>query len=163
MIEQLRRDIEGRLDQLLAEADKLRGALKALGGRNAASASADRSTGVRQRPRAAAARGTRSPTRSSRAAPATSSATPAASAAPAEAQATRPRTRTAPSARSASGATKSAVLQALAGGSAMTAGEVANVTGLGRASVSTTLSKLSKSGEVTKAARGYRLSGQTEQ
>jgi len=163
MIEQLRRDIEGRLDQLLAEADKLRGALMALGGSNAASASADRSTRIRPRPRAATARGTRSPTRSSRAAPATSSATPAASAAPAQAQATRPRTRTAPAARSASGATKSAVLQALAGGSAMTAGEVANVTGLGRASVSTTLSKLSKSGEVTKAARGYRLSGQTEQ
>jgi DNA-binding transcriptional regulator GbsR (MarR family) len=38
----------------------------------------------------------------------------------------------------------------------MTAGEVAAATGLGRASVSTTLSKLAKSGEVAKADRGYR-------
>ena len=43
----------------------------------------------------------------------------------------------------------------------MTAGEVATATGLGRASVSTTLSKLAKSGEVTKAARGYQLAGPT--
>jgi DNA-binding IclR family transcriptional regulator len=53
------------------------------------------------------------------------------------------------------------VLQALAGGSAMTAAEVATATGLGRASVSTTLSKLANSGEVTKAARGYQLAGPT--
>ena len=39
----------------------------------------------------------------------------------------------------------------------MTAGEEAKATGLGRASVSTTLSRLAKSGEVTKAARGYQL------
>ncbi len=39
----------------------------------------------------------------------------------------------------------------------MTAGEVAAATGLGRATVSTTLSKLAKSGEVTKAQRGYSL------
>jgi len=39
----------------------------------------------------------------------------------------------------------------------MTASEVANETGLGRASVSTTLSKLAKSGELTKAARGYQI------
>jgi len=43
----------------------------------------------------------------------------------------------------------------------MTAGEVATATGLGRGTVSTTLSKLAKSGEVTKAARGYQLAGQT--
>jgi len=60
-------------------------------------------------------------------------------------------------ARTAPGATKRAVLKTLASGDAMTAGEVANATGLGRASVSTTLSKLSKAGEVTKAARGYKL------
>jgi DNA-binding IclR family transcriptional regulator len=42
---------------------------------------------------------------------------------------------------------------------AMTAREVAGATGLGRASVSTTLSKLAKSGEVQKAARGYELAG----
>ena len=62
-------------------------------------------------------------------------------------------------ARTVAGTTKTAVLKALAGGSAMTAGEVASATGLGRASVSTTLSKLAKSGEVTKAARGYQLTG----
>ena len=38
---------------------------------------------------------------------------------------------------------------------------VATATGLGRASVSTTLSKLANSGEVTKAARGYQLAGPT--
>ncbi|MDQ6803939.1 MAG: winged helix-turn-helix domain-containing protein [Actinomycetota bacterium] len=39
----------------------------------------------------------------------------------------------------------------------MTAGEVASVTGLGRGTVSTTLSKLAKSGVVVKADRGYKL------
>ena len=58
--------------------------------------------------------------------------------------------------RSGQGQTKSAVLAALSSGEAMTAGEVAAVTGLGPASVSTTLSKLAKSGEVAKADRGYR-------
>jgi DNA-binding IclR family transcriptional regulator len=43
----------------------------------------------------------------------------------------------------------------------MTAGEIAAATGLGRATVSTTLSKLTKSGELTKAARGYQLAGPT--
>jgi DNA-binding IclR family transcriptional regulator len=64
-------------------------------------------------------------------------------------------------ARTASGATKSAVLAALASGNAMTVGEVANATGLGRASVSTTLSKLAKTGEITKATRGYQLAAQS--
>jgi biotin operon repressor len=49
------------------------------------------------------------------------------------------------------------VLSALSNDGALTAGEVAKVTGLGRATVSTTLSKLAKSGEITKAERGYRL------
>ena len=39
----------------------------------------------------------------------------------------------------------------------MTAGEVAAATGLGRGPLSTTLSKLAKTGEVQKAARGYQL------
>ena len=39
----------------------------------------------------------------------------------------------------------------------MTAGQVAEKTGLARATVSTTLSKLAKTGEVQKAERGYRL------
>ena len=47
------------------------------------------------------------------------------------------------------------MLEALSDGKAMTAGEVAAATGLGRATVSTTLSKLAKSGEAKKAERGY--------
>jgi DNA-binding IclR family transcriptional regulator len=49
------------------------------------------------------------------------------------------------------------VLGALSSGGAMTAGEVAKATGLERGTVSTTLSKLAKAGQVTKAERGYRL------
>ena len=49
------------------------------------------------------------------------------------------------------------MLGALSNDGALTAGEVAKATGLGRASVSTTLSKLAKSGEIAKAKRGYRL------
>ncbi len=60
------------------------------------------------------------------------------------------------------GATKAAVLAALKDGSAMTAGEIAAATGLGRATVSTTLSKLAASGEITKAARGYQIPQETD-
>jgi DNA-binding IscR family transcriptional regulator len=66
-------------------------------------------------------------------------------------------TTTATSSRTARGATKASVLAALAGGEAMTAGQVATKSGLARPTVSTTLSKLAKTGEVQKAARGYRL------
>jgi DNA-binding MarR family transcriptional regulator len=59
--------------------------------------------------------------------------------------------------RTVPGATKASVLAALAGGEAMTAGQVATKAGLARPTVSTTLSKLAKTGEVQKAARGYRL------
>ena len=59
--------------------------------------------------------------------------------------------------RTAPGATKAHVLGALSDSKAMTAGEVAAATGLARATVSTTLSKLAKSGDVLKAERGYRL------
>jgi len=61
------------------------------------------------------------------------------------------------SSRTAPGATKASVLAALAGGEAMTAGQVATKAGLARPTVSTTLSTLAKTGEVQKAARGYRL------
>jgi DNA-binding MarR family transcriptional regulator len=78
--------------------------------------------------------------------------------------ATRPaRTRRAAASKAASngrtthGATKASVLAALAGGEAMTAGQVATKAGLARPTVSTTLSKLAKTGEVQKADRGYRL------
>jgi CRP-like cAMP-binding protein len=59
--------------------------------------------------------------------------------------------------RTAPGAAKAKVLGALSTEGAMTAGEVAQATGLGRATVSTTLTKLAKSGEVANAERGYRL------
>ncbi len=49
------------------------------------------------------------------------------------------------------------MLTALAGGEAMTASQVAAKAGLARGTVSTTLSKLAKSGDVEKATRGYRL------
>jgi DNA-binding transcriptional ArsR family regulator len=55
------------------------------------------------------------------------------------------------------GAAKGAILEALAGGEAMTATQIAAATGLGRGTVSTTLSRLTRAGEITKAPRGYRL------
>jgi CRP-like cAMP-binding protein len=54
------------------------------------------------------------------------------------------------------GQTRAKVLEALKDGP-MTAGDVSGVTGISRASVSTTLNKLSKSGDVVKAQRGYQL------
>lgn len=59
--------------------------------------------------------------------------------------------------RTARGATRASVLAALADGEAMTAGQVATKAGLARPTVSTTLSKLAKGGEVQKVERGYRL------
>lgn len=126
MIDRLRHDIQERLAQLLAEAEKLRAALAALDPRS-------------------------SPTQPAKAPPA--KAPPAAS----RRRSARPAPTSSPRPRPAAGATKTAVLRALAPGGAMTAGEVAAATGLGRATVSTTLSKLAKSGEVTKAQRGYNL------
>jgi predicted Rossmann fold nucleotide-binding protein DprA/Smf involved in DNA uptake len=64
---------------------------------------------------------------------------------------------TATASRTVPGATKASVLAALAGGDAMTAGQVAAKAGLARPTVSTTLSKLAKTGEIQKADRGYLL------
>jgi DNA-binding transcriptional ArsR family regulator len=146
MIDRIRHDIQERLDQLLAEADRLRQALSALGsdrGQSSSRATA-RSTN--------SSAGTRSRSRSStRSRPATR----------ASSSRSRARGTSATRTRAASGGTKNAVLKALAdaNGQAMTASEVAAATGLGRASVSTTLSKLARAGDVNKADRGYRLSG----
>ena len=165
MLDQLRQQIQTHLDELLGEADKLRHALAALGSRDrqatpsgsAAPTAAPEPAGRRSRPAAASRIATRKPARS-RASAAASTSSPE----PAESPASTPTARRARgAARTAPGATKTAVLEALAGGNAMTAGEVATATGLGRGTVSTTLSKLAKSGEVTKAARGYQLAGQT--
>ena len=140
MIDRIRHDIQQRLDQLLAEADKLRRALAALDPRERAASKPN--------------------TTSSQPAAKQAAKTPEA---PKQA-ATRTRTRTArttngagASSRSAPGETKAKVLAALSSGAASTAGEVAKATGLARPTVSTTLSRLAKSGEVVKADRGYRL------
>ena len=131
VIDRLREQIQQRLDQLTHEADRLRKALAALD---------PRSSGTPAR-KAAETTGSKPAASATKPAPARRTIQPAA----------RSPRRTAP------GATKASVLAALAGGEAMTAGEVADKTGLGRATVSTTLSKLSKTGEVQKAARGYRI------
>jgi DNA-binding transcriptional ArsR family regulator len=140
LIDRIRHDIQQRLDQLLAEADKLRHALAALDPR-------ERST---PKPKT-----TKSQPAAKRAAktPDAPKQTPA-----------RTGTRTASTAngassstRTAPGETKAKVLAALSSDQALTAGEVAKATGLARPTVSTTLSKLSKTGEVVKADRGYRL------
>jgi DNA-binding transcriptional ArsR family regulator len=97
---------------------------------------------TRPKPRARKPKAT--DTRTTAAPPATKSAT-----------ARRTRTPASPTPRaSASGATRNAVLSAL-GADPLTAGQVAEKTGLARPTVSTTLSRLAKSGEVQKAQRGY--------
>jgi CRP-like cAMP-binding protein len=132
LIDRIRHDIQQRLDQLLAEADRLRHALAALDPRE------------RSAPK-----------------PNTASSQPAArTPVPPKQTATRPQTRTArtgASSRTAPGETKAKVLAALSSDGASTAGEVAKATGLARPTVSTTLSRLSRSGEVVKADHGYRL------
>lgn len=133
MLDQLRRDIQTRLDELLGEVDKLRRALAALSSRHTSTTSQSATT-PRARATPASSPETRKPAR-----PPQTAATP----------------------RAAPGATKAAVLTALADGNAMTAAQIAAATGLGRATVSTTLSRLAKTGEVTKAARGYQIAGQT--
>ena len=133
MIDRLREQIQERLDQLVHEADRLRKALAALG------------------PGASKPPATEPTSRSPRAATAPKPASQQKPAATSRTSTPRSARRTPP------GATKATVLAALAGGEAMTAGEVATKAGLARATVSTTLSKLAKSGEVEKAERGYRL------
>jgi len=127
VIDRLRKEIELRLEQLLDEAEKLRRALAALDLRRGSGPGQPGATG-RARP---APTGTATRARSS----ATSSTT----------------------ARTPPGATKARVLGALSSDKGMTAGEVAAATGLARGTVSTTLTKLAKSGEVRKVERGYQL------
>jgi DNA-binding transcriptional ArsR family regulator len=54
------------------------------------------------------------------------------------------------------GQTRARILEALKDGP-KTAGDIAEATGIGRGTASTTLTKLAKSGEVIKAERGYKL------
>ena len=141
MIDRLREQIQERLDQLAHEADRLRKALVALD---------PRSSKAPARKPPARKPGQATPTK-----PAASATKRTAARRPSKPAARSPR-RTAP------GATKASVLGALAGGEAMTAGQVADKTGLARGTVSTTLSKLAKSGEVQKAERGYGLAPASE-
>ena len=133
VIDRLREQIHERLDQLAGEAERLRKALAALDPRS--------SKAPARKPSPEKAARTSAPRR--KASPAT---TP-----PAALPTRTPR-------RTASGTTRASVLAALAGGEAMTASEVAAKAGIARPTVSTTLSKLAKSGEVQKAPRGYQLS-----
>jgi CRP-like cAMP-binding protein len=157
--DRLRKQIQQHLDQLVGEADRLRKALAALD------------------PRSPSAPARKAPAR--RHAQATATTSRAAATTSARARQTRPATarsprRTAPGAtkaptrqtgpaaaasprRTAPGATKAAVLAALAGSEPITASQVADKAGLSRPTVSTTLSRLAKTGEVQKAQRGYRL------
>jgi DNA-binding transcriptional ArsR family regulator len=127
MLDQIRHDIQARLDELLNEVDKLRHALAALASRDGGAA-----------------------------APVAATATP--KPAPAKAPVRKPAAKSSNGSRTAPGATKAAIIAALASASSpMTAGEIAQATGLGRATISTTLSRLAKSGEVNKADRGYEV------
>ncbi len=130
MIDRIRHDIQQRLEQVLSEADKLRRALAALDSRGSSTPAAKADTPAPARRRTQ----TSSTSRAARAAGSTGAAT-----------------RTPP------GATRLKVLGALSTDNPMTAGEVAKAAGLGRPTVSTTLSRLARTGEVVKAERGYRL------
>ena len=140
MIDRIRHDIQQRLDQLLAEADKLRRALAVLDPRQR---SAPEPKPARSQP--SAKRAAKTPTASKK----TPSRTPTRVAGSANGASASPRTPP--------GQTKATVLAALAGDRVLTAGEIATATGLARPTVSTTLSRLSKAGDVVKADRGYRL------
>jgi len=138
LIDRIRHDIQELLDQLLSEADKLRQALAALDPRERRTkqTKSAKPQAAAKQPSAKASSPRQPRARTRRGATASITATPA---------------RTAP------GETKAKVLAALSHDGALTASDVAKATGLGRATVSTTLSKLAKAGEVAKAERGYRL------
>jgi CRP-like cAMP-binding protein len=142
LIDRIRRDIEERIEQLHAEAEKLGRALAALDPREKPAA------------RRAARPAAKPATKAGPEAAATPAPKPAAkrtrksASSPAQAAA---------NGRTARGATKAKVLGTLSSDGAMTAGDVAKAAGLDRATVSTTLSKLAKAGEIAKAERGYRL------
>ena len=55
------------------------------------------------------------------------------------------------------GQNQAKILEALRAGQPMTASEISQLTGISAATVSTTLTKMAKNGELAKAERGYRL------
>jgi sugar-specific transcriptional regulator TrmB len=133
LIDRIRHDIQQRLEQLLAEADKLRHALVALDPRER----------VSPEPTATKRQKTAKPRETAKRTPARAGASDGGTVA----RRTRP------------GETKTKVLAALSPDGGSTAGEVAKATGLARPTVSTTLSRLAKTGDVIKSDRGYRLPG----
>jgi DNA-binding transcriptional ArsR family regulator len=153
LIDDLRTEMQARLDEILVEAEKLRKAIAALETADVAAPArrkgARSAAAVATRPeRAARGRSTAAPSR----------ARPALGELRSTERTRATRTRaTKPATSRRSGGTKEAVLAALVKGDSMTASKVAASTGLGRASVSTTLSKLTKTDEVVKADRGYKL------
>jgi DNA-binding transcriptional ArsR family regulator len=142
LLDRIRKEIEDRLEEVRAEEAQLLKLLKAMAPANGDTPAATA---------AASSRRTRSagPTRARRAAK--RSAKTAGRRAKSATSAVAATSRTAP------GETKTRVLKALADGKAKTAGEVATASGLARGSVSTTLSKLAKAGDVVKADRGYTI------
>ncbi len=147
MLDQIRQDIQNRIDELLSEIDSLHRALAELASVDGEESADGMAAGAKSAGKAAAGR--------SRAASEKAISSARSSSRKAAGQA-------ADAARSAQGATKSAVLGALRGGAAMTASEIAAATGLGRATISTTLTRLASAGEVSKAARGYVIKTDTE-
>ena len=131
-------DIEKQLKQhrdLSDELDRLRGALGRLEGDVAA----------RVRGRRAPAKSSSSPRRTAGAKRSTAATAAPAAEKPGRVRAVAPR-----------GQTRAKVLEALKDGP-KTAGEISATTGIPRASASTTLNKLTKTGDVVKAERGYKL------
>jgi len=140
LIDRIRHDIQQRLDQLLAEAEKLRHALAALD--------------FRERP-ASEPKPANSKPAAKRPARQTTSTKP--TPARTRIRAASSASGSAASTRTARGETRAKVLAALSSDGALTATDVAQATGLARPTVSTTLSRLANSGEAVKANRGYRL------
>ena len=66
-------------------------------------------------------------------------------------------TRAPASARAPRGQNKAKIVDALKGRVPMTASQIAEVTGIPAATVSSTLTKMAKTGELRKAERGYTL------
>ena len=158
MIDEIRRDVQALLNELLGEIDRLRRALTALTSRGS-----EPDDGERTAPVASSASAGESVAKSSRASARRTPRTRKASVPPRPSAQTPASPAAAPArARTAPGATKAAILAALKDGSAMTAGEIATATGLHRATVSTTLSRLATSGEIAKAARGYQIAHESD-
>ena len=188
MLDEISRDIQARLDELLNEADMLRRALSALeasaddappSGNAAPPRDADRAgeavasrrpatrASRRRRPSAETASTSPSPADVEPAAVKPADVEPAAveppaaepsSAGPAR-RASRPGTARAASRPVASATDRRAVLAALAGGGAMTEDEVASATGLDHERASTALAQLAGAGELIANGRGYQIAG----